>query len=114
MNNYGIHIWIMIFTICYSAKTVPLCNPAIFPKVIGENFFDSNIRALEYAEKHDFLAAIGCTRSNSIRSYGGSPMSPMVIIYEVSTMNIIWEKHGDEVMLIVLLGVFSRLCPTRV
>lgn len=55
---------------------------------------------LEYAEKHNFLAAIGCTRSDAIRSYngggGGNPYSPLIIMYEVSTMNIIWGRTWDR------------------
>jgi hypothetical protein len=54
--------------------------------------------------------AYGCTRSNAIRGYGWSPLSALVIAYEVSTMNILWGKTWDRSVLDCFFGgIFSEM-----
>ncbi len=61
------------------------------------------------------MAAIGCTKSDAIRSYngggGGNPYSPLIIMYEVSTMDIIWGKTWKRAPLSDCFhgGIFSPL-----
>ena len=45
-----------------------------------------------------------------IRGYGWSPRSPLVIVYEVSTMNILWGKTWDRSVLDCFYGgIFSEM-----
>jgi len=54
------------------------------------------MKGMEYSEKLDFLAVYGCTRSNNIRGYGWNYYYPLIIVYEVSTMNIAWGISWDR------------------
>lgn len=106
----------LVLLICssfYNVNSVPLCSPALFPKVIGDSTWNENtvIRGIEYSEKLDYLAAFGCTTSNAIRGYGGwNHYYSLIIVYEVSTMNIMWGKTWDRSMTDCFIGgIFSEM-----